>query len=130
MSNARRALLKIDRERKDGARKLAKKASTVSQILGRMGQMETYVARHAAAAGPAVGAAPARALTRPGLGLPRLPAQRAWTCRRQPTIDDSRTHDRKVLIAWLSGGVLLLVVYISAGTVLSIVRPVRPPHER
>jgi diguanylate cyclase (GGDEF)-like protein len=38
---------------------------------------------------------------------------------------DFQTHDRRTLIAWLSGGVLLLVVYISAGTALSIVRPVR-----
>ena len=38
---------------------------------------------------------------------------------------DLETRHRKTLIAWLSGGVLLLVVYISAGTVLSITRPVR-----
>ena len=40
-------------------------------------------------------------------------------------IVDLQTHRRRTLIAWLSGGVLLLVVYISAGTALSIVRPVR-----
>jgi diguanylate cyclase (GGDEF)-like protein len=38
---------------------------------------------------------------------------------------DLQTHERRTLIAWLSGGVLLLVVYISASTALSIVRPVR-----
>jgi len=38
---------------------------------------------------------------------------------------DLEARHRKTLIAWISGGVLLLVVYISAGTVLSITRPVR-----
>jgi diguanylate cyclase (GGDEF)-like protein len=45
--------------------------------------------------------------------------------RSVSTALDPESHHRKILIAWLSGGVLLLVVYISAGTVLSIVRPVR-----
>jgi diguanylate cyclase (GGDEF)-like protein len=38
---------------------------------------------------------------------------------------DPQSHSRRVLVAWLSAGVLLLVVYISAATALSIVRPVR-----
>jgi diguanylate cyclase (GGDEF)-like protein len=38
---------------------------------------------------------------------------------------DPQNHARRVLVAWLSGSVLLLVVYIFAATALSIVRPVR-----
>jgi len=141
MSDARRALLKIDRERKDGARKFGDEASAASQILGRMGQMETYVARHAAGANPGVIGSMAQGVVA-SVGSQAATAAHAFVGERDPasasdpaspqaqtsinpTIDDSRTHNRKVLIAWLSGGVLLLVVYISAGTVLSIVRPVR-----
>jgi diguanylate cyclase (GGDEF)-like protein len=46
MSDARRTLLKIDRDRKEGARKFSDEAATVVSILGRMGKTETYVARH------------------------------------------------------------------------------------
>lgn len=49
----------------------------------------------------------------------------ATTSADAPSMVDLEPHDRRTLIAWLSGGVLLLVVYISAGTALSIVRPVR-----
>ncbi len=46
MSDARRALLKVDRDRKEGARKFSEEAATLASILGRMGKTETYVARH------------------------------------------------------------------------------------
>jgi len=46
MSDARRSLLKVDRARKDGARKFAEQAAALSSILSRMGKTETYVARH------------------------------------------------------------------------------------
>ena len=45
MSDARRSLLKVDRARKDGARKFATKRA-LGSILGRMGKTETYVVRH------------------------------------------------------------------------------------
>jgi diguanylate cyclase (GGDEF)-like protein len=164
MSAARKSLLQIDRQRKDGARKFGDDSTTLSQIVGRMGKMETYVARVAPALSSAQvstdpdTAAAARA-ARPGaqdvvasLGSQAAAAAFAIVGERQPaaasatsagdasslgatdsrgqqsvstTTLDPQTHTRKVLVAWLSGGVLLLVVYISAGTALSIVRPVR-----
>jgi diguanylate cyclase (GGDEF)-like protein len=150
MSAARKALLQIDRERKDGARKFGDDSSSVSQILLHMGKAETYVARrsappsgtgHAAAsAGQPLpnadtdsvsralsgsnarpGAAPALA----GSTVSSPASEDSQVERGVSTALDPEAHHRKILIAWLSGGVLLLVVYISAGTVLSIVRPVR-----
>jgi diguanylate cyclase (GGDEF)-like protein len=210
MSAARKALLQIDRARKAGARKFAEDASAVSQILGRMGKTETYVARHNVAAASAggqpvaaggqptsasggtmaggqhasapgstvaggqstfaaggatgagqhaaqagakvssLGAAAQGAVASvgnhaataadsfvgehaPASGTPPPAITAATTdsidTQMQSSVDtttlDPHTHQRKTLIAWLSGGVLLLVVYISASTVLSIVRPVR-----
>lgn len=264
MSDARRTLLKIDRDRKEGVRKFSDEAATMASILGRMGKTETYVARHPAsthattgtvthavgsaaasalaggagphaasetptrgtakAAGPAsaagASAVPSATAVRPsgtaaagphGAAAPPAgaigsttagsPAAHAEAAARNaaaasdsanthsvdtnaatihatphagisssagrdtalaasPTsaasstllnagadaagtagseiglasaagdttaanIVDLQTHNRRALIAWLSGGVLLLVVYISAGTALSIVRPVR-----
>jgi diguanylate cyclase (GGDEF)-like protein len=202
MSAARKALLRIDRERKEGARKLGDDSSSVSQILLRMGKTETYAARRSAppvvgghaGAGQALavagtgpvswqsamagsearlGAAPGSAIRQnapptsvavpagakadtlgaaaqgvvASVGSQAATAAYAFIGDRavvpagntlsSPTSADSRVervsttafdpqaHLRKVLIAWLSSGVLLLVVYISAGTVLSIVRPVR-----
>jgi diguanylate cyclase (GGDEF)-like protein len=173
MSAARKALLRIDRERKDGARKFGDDSASISQILLRMAQTETYDARHSAARG-AVGHAVAdagqlptvassasaadHATAKSGAGVAaaqdlvasvgsqasiaghavvgdRTPVPTASTLSTatdsqversvSTTFLDPQAHRRKVLIAWLSGGVLLLVVYISAGTVLSIVRPVR-----
>jgi diguanylate cyclase (GGDEF)-like protein len=170
MSAARKALLQIDRARKDGARKFGDDSSAVSQILGRMGKTETYVARrsvgadsaggqpvaagrqHAPAAGGAV-AGEQHATQAVGAisdGQPALRAGRATggsgptatasspattasptdsiDAQMQSSVDttlDPHAYQRNALIAWLSGGVLLLVVYISAGTALSIVRPVR-----
>jgi len=242
MSDARRSLLEVDRNRKEGARKFSDDAATVVSMVGRMGKAETHAARpptRAATAGGAaavrnanLGAKPdaaaripvatsgenqgVRMTTRaagsetssagtnaarnaldiptvapnvkPGsnargadrsvvkpvstavpsatyasgpmpsavesvgtlapkaanaggatpnvpesLGAPRADSAAYSTgSERGPGADapaerivDLQTHDRKTLIAWLSGGVLLLVVYISAGTALSIVRPVR-----
>jgi diguanylate cyclase (GGDEF)-like protein len=166
MSAARKALLKIDRERKEGARKFGDDSSSISQILLRMGKTETYVARTSApasAAGRAAGgagqslavaganagsrqdavpgdaasptaAATALAASHAAAAAPAPAGSATWASAPadplvQPSVStttfDPQTHHRKVLIAWLSGGVLLLVVYISTGTVLSIVRPVR-----
>jgi diguanylate cyclase (GGDEF)-like protein len=263
MSDARRSLLKVDRARKEGARKFGEQAAVLSSILGRMGKTETYVARHpvranravanltaansgtgasAAATGPsdrvtataantnpadrgtrgattaaatnladrgtrgaatAVAANPTDRGTRSAVatatinpagrgntgiaaanappasvgratntaeaaaaagsgtspsahlsanagGDPSTSAVRStWdstTLAARTVADpaapspaaaiadstalatiavDEENHHRRTLIAWLSGGVLLLVIYISAGTVLSITRPVR-----
>jgi diguanylate cyclase (GGDEF)-like protein len=170
MSDSRRSLLKIDRARKDGARKFAEQAAALGSILGRMGKTETYVARHpvratrAVANGPvSAGATDASAkgsggtstpvqnvVGAPGgqgasaLGgtnvasagdstklaagttaTPNAPAAGAANSTAADNIADLEIHDRRTLVAWLSSGVLLLVVYISAGTVLSITRPVR-----
>jgi diguanylate cyclase (GGDEF)-like protein len=183
MSTARKALLQIDRARKDGVRKFGDDSSTVTQILGRMGKTETYVARRGVAAASAGGQPVAaggqhatRAVGTISDGQPALPGGSATDGGRRPvqagtptgapagpsatasysvvgahhgssppantatptdSIDaqmpssvnsttlDPQAHERKTVIAWLSGGVLLLVVYISAGTALSIVRPVR-----
>src|SRR6201999_2253484 len=46
MSDARPALLEVDRDRKEGARKFSDEAATVASILERMGKTETYVSRH------------------------------------------------------------------------------------
>jgi diguanylate cyclase (GGDEF)-like protein len=146
MSDARRALLKIDRERKEGAQKFADESSSVSQILGRMGKTETYAARRDAAPGPTARAAPGAGEVSVAMVAGAAaggPSQLASAAVEGPaassdaspiahttgapgvTVLDPQTHHRKTIIAWLSGGVLLLVVYISAGTALSIVRPVR-----
>ena len=166
MSDARRALLKVDRDRKEGARKFSDEATTVASILGRMGKTETYVDRHPTsthatavkpAPGPSIGgtkrmtngesaiSAPRATLSIVGastsaataatgaVASPSTPAdaagnalgERAAAAADAASMVDLETHDRRTLIAWLSGGVLLLVVYISAGTALSIVRPVR-----
>jgi diguanylate cyclase (GGDEF)-like protein len=134
MSAARKALLQIDRSRKDGARKFGDDSSAVSQILGRMGKTETYVARHSVAAGSA-GAQPKLAgggATAAGSAASPAPTSASPTdsieAQMQDDVNttlDPHAPQRKTLVAWLSGGVLLLVVYISAGTALSIVRPVR-----
>src|SRR5262249_33554910 len=55
MSSARRSLLQIDKQRKDGARRFGEDFETLSQIVGAMGKTETYDARQGAA-----GAASAR----------------------------------------------------------------------
>jgi len=214
MSDARRSLLKMDRERKDGARKFAEQAAALSSILSRMGKTETYVARHpvrpntsgATTAGTSVvnrrGAAKTTAARMPagaagaskgsadvannaagtsaatqaavagatasaaadgastttewsgdvgsaaqkvlgslggkaasagtsivGENTPPSPtasaASGAESTASAASAADPETRHRKTLIAWISGGVLLLVVYISAGTVVSITRPVR-----
>jgi diguanylate cyclase (GGDEF)-like protein len=182
MSEARRSLLKIDRDRKDGARKFADQATALALILSRMGKTETYAAHHPArtttataranAQGtPPVGAiasskAPPASSASAGntaneanspisastarvdqsQGNGSVAGTNPTTAASVPTPDaggaaspmagqqpseaatgpvDTPTHNRRMLIAWLSGGVLLLVVYISAGTALSIVRPVR-----
>jgi diguanylate cyclase (GGDEF)-like protein len=171
MSDARRTLLKIDRDRKEGARKFSDEAATVMSILARMGKTETYVARHpvstrtttGAVGNAAAGGAVTHAANEPATrDAPKAasPASAAAAMGASPTsaagstplnagadapgtasgetdlapaaggvpaddIVDLQTHERRTLIAWLSGGVLLLVVYISAGTALSIVRPVR-----
>ena len=233
MSAARKALLRIDRDRKEGARQLGDDSSSVSQILLRMEKTETHLARrtttsaarhasaaasastaghasvadstspaghasavgsaspagHAsaadpasavgtvsragptvagpavagpaaagpaaagpAAAGPAVAKPNAVGAAAPGVvasvGSPAATSTSAFVGDGAPvpagsglssptsadsqmersvstTTIDPQAHHRRVLIAWLSGGVLLLVVYISTGTVLSIVRPVR-----
>ena len=44
---------------------------------------------------------------------------------RSVTTQTPEAHQKRVLVAWISGGVLILLVSISLGTVLSIVRPVR-----
>jgi diguanylate cyclase (GGDEF)-like protein len=41
------------------------------------------------------------------------------------TTNTPEAHQKRILVAWISGGVLLLLVCISFATVLSIVRPVR-----
>jgi diguanylate cyclase (GGDEF)-like protein len=41
------------------------------------------------------------------------------------TTNSSEAHQKRMLVGWISGAVLLLLVCISLGTVLSIVRPVR-----
>jgi diguanylate cyclase (GGDEF)-like protein len=41
------------------------------------------------------------------------------------TTNTPEAHHKRILVAWISGGVLLLLVCISFATVLSIVRPVR-----
>jgi diguanylate cyclase (GGDEF)-like protein len=41
------------------------------------------------------------------------------------TTNSPEAHQKRMLVGWISGGVLLLLVCISLGTVLSIVRPVR-----
>jgi diguanylate cyclase (GGDEF)-like protein len=41
------------------------------------------------------------------------------------TTQTPEAHHRRELVAWISGGVLILLICISLGTVLSIVRPVR-----
>jgi diguanylate cyclase (GGDEF)-like protein len=162
MSDARRALLEVDRERKEGAQKFSDEAATIASILDRMGKRETYVARHpvaprattatasralAGGAGTTVGpagaigaeahaeAAPRNAGAAGNSAVTRLAGTSAAVGETDAAsaagiapannIVDFQTHDRRTLIAWLSGGVLLLVVYISAGTALSIVRPVR-----
>jgi diguanylate cyclase (GGDEF)-like protein len=248
MSEARRSLLKVERARKDGARKFAEQAAALGSILSRMGKTETYVARHpvrpnpvppnpvrpdplrpgriaptgsisktaadvaggadvgtgdvATAKGAAVaiptgrGTAPGATTASAGTAATAkgaavaIPAGRGTapgaTTAATPAVDgtgaakttaarmqahaagasngssdaanntvgtsaatraaaagatasaatddtnttaegsgDLETRHRKTLIAWLSGGVLLLVIYISAGTVLSITRPVR-----
>jgi diguanylate cyclase (GGDEF)-like protein len=123
MSAARKALLQIDRKRKDGARKFGDDSSSVTQILLRMGKTETYVARRSA---PPSGTGRETAPSPPAGSTVSSPASADSQVERSvSTALDPEAHHRKILIAWLSGGVLLLVVCISAGTVLSIVRPVR-----
>ena len=56
-------------------------------------------------------------------GLAALPAPVVET--HSVTTNSPEAHQKRVLVAWISGGVLLLLVCISLATVLSIVRPVR-----
>src|SRR6202140_3120752 len=44
---------------------------------------------------------------------------------RSVTTQTPEAHQKRVLVAWISGGLLILLVSICLGTVLSIVRPVR-----
>ena len=48
MSSARKTLLQIDRQRREGARKFGDDSAMVTQIVGKMGKTETYVARRSA----------------------------------------------------------------------------------
>jgi diguanylate cyclase (GGDEF)-like protein len=180
MSAARKTLLQIDRQRKDGARRFGEDSNAVSRIVGQLGKTETYDARLSASpvAGSVAGRAGAVvaagvADTRRGVssnaggadfggsvpsaagadsrggaaaysggsdahrGVPlTADASRATSGAASASTDqgvqrsvtttlDPQNHRRRVLVAWLSAGVLLLVVYISAATALSIVRPVR-----
>jgi diguanylate cyclase (GGDEF)-like protein len=139
MSTARKALLQIDRQRKEGARRFADDSEALSQIIGRMGRTETYDARQRAAL--AAGKRSAPSLSGSPTRVPRALPQnviaavgsQSASVSADPRVQRSistttlepQNSSHKVLVAWLSGGVLLLLVYISAGTTLSIVRPVR-----
>jgi diguanylate cyclase (GGDEF)-like protein len=173
MSAARKTLLQIDRQRKDGARRFGEDSDAVSRIVGKVGKTETYDARLSASpvagsvAGHGVAAigsgaadtrrdastssvgsdmrqgisttsagahahggvpfAAAAVDTRPGGPSTSTGADARGGVQRSVTTTtlDPQNHSRRVLVAWLSGSVLLLVVYIFAATALSIVRPVR-----
>jgi diguanylate cyclase (GGDEF)-like protein len=124
MSAARKALLQIDRQRKDGARRFGDDSAALSEIVGRMGKTETYDARQSAVL--IAGKRSAVLLSGSPTRVPRAAAQDLIAAvGGQSASAEPQNHSRKLLVAWLSSGVLLLVVYISAGTTLSIVRPVR-----
>lgn len=71
-----------------------------------------------------IGANPA--LNPPSLAVPTaaVPAP-AVVETRSVTTHDPKDHEKRVLIAWISVGVFILLISIALGTVLSIVGPVR-----
>jgi diguanylate cyclase (GGDEF)-like protein len=110
MSAARKALLQIDRQRKDAARKFGADSAFVAQIVEHLAQTETYVARPAASNG---GQAPAEPSGEPA---PSQPSGGQWLGSGSGQ--------------WLSGGGLLIifclsVFFLSAGAALSLVWPLR-----
>jgi diguanylate cyclase (GGDEF)-like protein len=87
---------------------------------------------------PAVVAAAAKRIPVAAVSLPRaesrpapevaseLPALATPVVEtRSVTTQTPEAHAKRVLVAWISAGVLVLLVCISLGTILSIVRPVR-----
>ena len=77
------------------------------------------------------GGQPTSAASAASAGDQPTPAANAASASDQPmsaadaAAFELQTQHRKLIIAWLSGGVLLLIIYISAGTAVSIVRSVR-----
>jgi len=104
MSNARRTLLRIDRERKEGARKFADDSAMVVRIVEKMAKTETTAAAGTAAA-----------VAKPSTNVATSGAE--FQRRVSTTIEPPQDNSNRVLVAWLSVGVLLLVVYISVGTI-------------
>ena len=125
MSAARKELLQIDRQRKEGARRFGDDSTTLTRIVGRMGKTETYVARASASPTAPSSATQATAASSSAMSSLAESAAALQTQQSVMTVLEPQVGSHKVLVAWLSGGILLLVVYISTGATLSIVRPVR-----
>lgn len=136
LSGARKELLRIERDRRNLERGFAEDAAALNQILAGMGKTETFVAPARDTAAPAWDtAAPARDAATPARGADTpvaaaavsIPAPRLPSMERRVTTTalDPNARSERVLVAWLSGGVMLLVVCISVATALSIVLPVR-----
>ena len=70
-----------------------------------------------------VTAAPILAMTTDAAIVPTLAAPIVET--HQTSRESPETHRRRLEIAWISVGAVLLLIYVAAGTVLGIVRPVR-----
>lgn len=136
MSAARNELLRIERDRRLLEREFADDATALNQILSGMGRTETVVAAQVAArpATTDVDTAPANASipthtasSAIGAATTAIPTVQPPALQRRvtTTVLDPEGSRQRILVAWLSGGVMLLVVCISVATAVSIVRPVR-----
>ncbi len=154
MSAARIRLQRIDQERAEENRKFLDDANRLTQTITRLErahaarQRSVQAAAEAAAreaslhkvaeatqgngpdaAAPAAATVPSSASPLPLAANPDLPSTDEKAAESsstsQATFDDPGNRHRRSVIAWITACVLLAVVIISAGTVMSIVTPVR-----
>jgi diguanylate cyclase (GGDEF)-like protein len=120
------SLLKLNGQIRDRNQKLAIETTNVAAIVP--GKVEGPVAvavpakRSAAAV---VGATRVDQMPSPAMASSAMAPTAPVVETHSVTTNTPEAHQKRVLVAWISGGVLLLLVCISLGTVLSIVRPVR-----
>jgi diguanylate cyclase (GGDEF)-like protein len=142
MSTARETLQATDQQRLAGVRAFTDQSSSIAQLLtrstieaasqppsaasaieGRPTATDTMSGRSTSSGAATASTAPSFA--EPSSVTPSFAEPPKVERHVSTAVLNSDDHTRRTLVAWISCGVLSLVIYISTGTMLSIVRPVR-----
>jgi diguanylate cyclase (GGDEF)-like protein len=120
------SLLQLNERLRIRNQELSKEATGIAALIPGKVEGSVIVAASPKKSQPAA-VSTTRAASAPALDVPKgtiAPAP-ALVETHSVTTQTPEAHNRRVLVAWISGAVLLLLICISLGTVLSIVRPVR-----